>query len=88
MEQDLRGISVCPVWQAYSATKYINDWTPDDVHVVGVQTSVYRNAIKATRWWAVSHILWQAYPELRKHLNLNGHSLEEIEKNAKACSTS
>lgn len=67
----LGGISGCPVWQVHSKGQDLKSWTPQRIHVVGVQTAVYTEVIRATRCWAIAYILWEQYPNLRDVLTLN-----------------
>lgn len=67
---DLGGISGCSVWMVGAQDVPVEDWSKP--RVVAVQTSVYSNSqiIKATRWVAVSTLLYEAFPELRPALSL------------------
>ncbi|WP_077025400.1 hypothetical protein [Fuerstiella marisgermanici] len=70
--RDLGGISGCSVWRIGDLQTSIEDWAVEKSRIVGVETSVYpsRNAIKASRWVAVSTLIHEAYPELRPAMNL------------------
>jgi hypothetical protein len=69
----LKGISGCAVWRVGEPDTTVEHWTADDCRLVAVQTGVYTNrgAIKATRWAAVTTLLWSAYPELRPAIRLH-----------------
>lgn len=63
----LSGISGCSVWLIGNKNKPLHDWSCEEAKIVAVQTGVYhdRQIIQATRWIAVSTLLYQAFPELR-----------------------
>jgi hypothetical protein len=71
--RDLGGISGCSVWMIGDLRKSIFDWKPHDARIVGIETAVYRQrgAIRATRWVAVSSLLYQACPDLRAALEIH-----------------
>lgn len=64
---DLGGISGCSVWHIGDRMTPIPEWNVESARIVAVQTSVYHSsqAIKATRWVAVSTLIHEAFPELR-----------------------
>jgi hypothetical protein len=68
----LGGISGCSVWRIGDLNVPIDDWSQERSRVVAVQTAVYpeKQAIKATRWVAVSTLLHGAFPELRPAMSL------------------
>lgn len=70
--QDLGGMSGCSVWKIGNRDKSKSKWSPSRAKIVAVQTSVYPNTkiIKATRWFAVSSVIYEAYPDLRPSMNL------------------
>jgi hypothetical protein len=70
--KELGGISGCSVWKLGNHDKPVTDWHQNRVKIVAVQTGVYSAAklIKATRWSAVSTVLYEAYPDLRPALML------------------
>lgn len=80
MDRNLKGISGCCIWQICPFGKPFDQCTEKDIGVVGVQTGVSKNAIRATRWRAISSLLWRAYPELQPHLILNKQGSEDIER--------
>jgi len=69
---DLGGISGCSVWMIGDVKRPIQEWKREHPRIVGVQTGVYRERqiIKATRWVAVSTLLYEAFPELRSSMML------------------
>ncbi|HEV3301273.1 MAG TPA: hypothetical protein VG055_16600 [Planctomycetaceae bacterium] len=68
----LGGISGCSVWRIGDLRLPPSDWRRFEARNVAVQTGVYspRRAIKATRWIAVSTLLYDAFPELRPAIEL------------------
>jgi hypothetical protein len=70
----LRGISGCAIWKISASDTIGEDWSPDQVKVVGVQTGVYTErklpAIKGTKWQHVVRALNNLIPEFRPALNL------------------
>lgn len=70
--KDLGGISGCSVWMLGRHDMFISEWGQNRPKVVAVQTGVYsdRKVIKATRWIAVSTLIYEAYPDLRPALKL------------------
>jgi hypothetical protein len=60
------------VWTIGDSKKPPTDWDADQARLIAVQTGVYpqRKIIKATRWIAVSTLLYEAFPELRGAMNL------------------
>ena len=64
---DIVGISGCSVWKIGDRRVPITEWGSLTPRVVAVETSVYgdRNVIKATKWFAVSTLLAEAYPDLK-----------------------
>ncbi len=69
---ELGGISGCSVWRVGDLKAPFNEWGIKPPQVVAVQTGVYKShrAIKATRWIAVSTLIYEAYPELRPAMAL------------------
>lgn len=69
---DLGGISGCSVWMIGDLRLPIHEWRPQDARIVGIETAVYRQrgAIRATRWGAVSSVIYQTYPDLRDALEI------------------
>jgi hypothetical protein len=69
---DLSGISGCSIWKIGEYNKPLSEWKRYRPKIVAVQTSVYSNVhiIKATRWIAVSTLLYHAFPDLRQVLSL------------------
>jgi hypothetical protein len=63
----LSGISGCSVWCIGDLNTPLDQWGAVRTRLVGVQTGVYhaQRAIKATRWIAVSTLIYQAFPDLR-----------------------
>ena len=69
---DLGGISGCGIWKMGEYNKPLSEWKRYRPKIVAVQTSVYSNVqiIKATRWIAVSTLLYHAFPDLRQVFSL------------------
>jgi|SRR5882757_7557849 len=72
MPGDLRGISGCGVWMIGDLRTPCQSWSADQARLVGVETGVFhdRAAIKATRWNAVTTLLYSAFRDLRYTLKL------------------
>jgi hypothetical protein len=72
MPQDLQGISGCSVWMIGDLTVPCSHWRADQARLVAVETGVFpgRAAIKATRWNAVTTLLYLVFPDLRSTLDL------------------
>lgn len=72
MPSDLQGISGCSVWKIGDLTSPITTWTKSGCRIVGIETGVFeeRQAIKATRWNAVTTLLYNAFPTLRSTIEL------------------
>ncbi len=72
MPADLAGVSGCSVWMIGDLRSPVESWSQDRARLVGVETSVYgkRGAIKATRWNAVTTLLYTAVPLLRPVLEM------------------
>lgn len=70
LPRDLKGISGCSVWTIGDLKVPVGDWGP--ARVVGVETGVYQpsEVIRATRWVAVTTLLYEAFPQLRPALEL------------------
>jgi hypothetical protein len=70
--RDLGGISGCSVWKIGDRNRPLSQWKQYRPRVVAVQTGVYpeRQVIKATRWVAISTLLYEAYPDLRPVMSL------------------
>jgi hypothetical protein len=70
--KDLGGISGCSIWKIGEYDRPLSEWKRYRPKIVAVQTSVYSDTqvIKATRWIAVSTLLYKAYPDLRQALRL------------------
>ena len=71
------GMSGCSIWQPnWRGSEMPTTWTPDNLRIVGIQTSYYRrpSVIKGTCWGAVARVLYDRKPELRRiiewHLNV------------------
>ncbi len=64
----LGGISGCSVWRIGDLKNSINEWSQTPPRIVGVLTGGYNliNAFIATKWVAVSTLLHEAFPEVRK----------------------
>ncbi|MBK5275740.1 MAG: hypothetical protein JJE30_11890 [Desulfuromonadales bacterium] len=75
MPNDLQGVSGCSVWQIGDLRTPPHQWRSDQARLVAVQTSVYskRSLIKATRWNALSTLLYTAFPELRPAIELHAN---------------
>jgi len=69
----LGGISGCSIWRVGDLTLPVDQWKSDQARIVAVQTGVYHSqrVIKATRWIAVSTLIYEAYPELRPAMELS-----------------
>lgn len=74
MPNDLRGVSGCSVWSIGDLRTSIHSWRQSDAKLVGIVTGVYeaRGLIKATRWVAASTLLYYAFPDLRRPIELHG----------------
>jgi hypothetical protein len=70
--RDLKGISGCPVWLAGDQRMPVGDWQRLPVGLAGVQTGVYQESgvIRVTRWIAVTTLIHEAFPELRRALTI------------------
>ena len=64
MPHDLAGVSGCSVWMIGDLRKPLDTWSKNECRLVGVETSIYkqRSAIKATRWNAITTLLYNAVP--------------------------
>jgi hypothetical protein len=64
----LGGISGCSVWRIGDLHVPIDKWSQDASRLVAVLTGGYdpKEAIIATKWVAVSTLLYEGYPEVRK----------------------
>lgn len=78
MPQDLRGISGCGVWMIGDLATPCEAWRVEDARLVAVETGVFptRGAIKATRWSAVTTLIYAAFPELRSTIEFYANQLE------------
>lgn len=65
----LRGISGSSIWLGFSEQHVMDDWSPDMAKIVAVETCVYENAIRGTRWIAVAKVLWDNFVETREELS-------------------
>jgi hypothetical protein len=72
MPHDLQGISGCSVWIVGHLSVPCCDWRPEAARVVAVETGVFtgRAAIKATRWNAVTTLLYTAFADLRSTISI------------------
>jgi hypothetical protein len=70
---DLKGASGCGVWQIGSLSAPASTWTSQDAKLIGFFTATYttRRLIRATRCWAITTAVWNAYPELRGAIKLH-----------------
>jgi hypothetical protein len=68
----LGGLSGGSVWQIGVRATQIKDLEEYHPRIVGIQTGIYhaRGVIKATRWIAVSTLLYEAFPKLRPAMRL------------------
>lgn len=75
MPTDLRGISGCSVWMIGDLAKPVATWSKGASRIVGIETGVFptRKAIKATRWNAVTTLLYNAFPILRSSIEIHAH---------------
>jgi len=73
LPNDIQGMSGCSVWQIGDVRIPADHWHADQVKLIAVETSVYpnRSIIKATRWVAVTTLLYTAFPELRPVIDLH-----------------
>jgi hypothetical protein len=71
---DLGGISGCSVWWIGDLREPLESWRIDRARNVGLVISVYQEskAIKAVRWVAVTTLLYEAFPDLRRSIDLYG----------------
>jgi hypothetical protein len=69
------GMSGGGIWRLGNPNLPLMSWRPDHARLVGVQTSVYKDAaaIKVTKWSRVMELLAGAFPDLRNALVLHGH---------------
>jgi len=70
--RDLIGISGCSLWRVFDEGANPEEWKPEHVRIVGVQSSQYKNKIaKGIRWRTVVAILWMKYPDLRQPIRVS-----------------
>jgi hypothetical protein len=67
------GISGSGIWRIGKPDTNPDHWRREDARVVGVATGVYPDArvIKATRWVFVMKLIHEAFPEVRRALELH-----------------
>jgi len=72
MPGDLLGISGCSVWMIGDLSTPVATWARNSSRIVGIETGVFpgRGAIKATRWKAVTTLLYNAFPGLRPTIEI------------------
>lgn len=72
MPADLGGVSGSSIWAIGDIRIPFTEWSSKQSRLVGVQTSVYatRGAIRATRWNAVTTLVYQAYPAIRPTIQM------------------
>ncbi len=65
-------LTVCSGWLAGDQRVPVRDWQRLPVGLTGVQTGVYQEngVIRATRWIAVTTVIHEAFPELRRALTI------------------
>lgn len=70
---DLRGVSGCSVWSIGDLRTSVHSWKQSDAKLVGIVTGVYetRGLVKATRWVAASTLLYHAFPDLRRSIEIH-----------------
>lgn len=69
--KDLQGISGCPVWRVGDRRLPITQWKSIEPKLVAVEGAAYESGvIKATRWKAISTLIYQAFPEIRPAFEL------------------
>jgi len=70
--KDLKGISGCSIWKLGNQDEPVTTWRQNKVKIVAVQNAVYSDSklIKATRWSAVSTLIYEAYPDIRPAMKL------------------
>jgi hypothetical protein len=75
MPDDLRGVSGCSVWKIGDFSTPVETWSSINARIVGVETGVFstRGAIKASRWNAVTTLLYKAFPATRPAIELYAH---------------
>lgn len=75
MPDDLRGVSGCSVWKVGDLSTPVETWSSSNARIVGIETGVYstRRAIKASRWNAVTTLLYNAFPATRSAIELYAH---------------
>ena len=68
----LGGISGCSVWRIGDWNVPLEGWSRNQPKIVAVQTGVYHTsqAIKTTKWVAVSTLIHETFPELRPAMKL------------------
>jgi hypothetical protein len=69
---DLAGISGSSVWAIGDLQIPMAAWSSKHSRLVGIETSVYaiRGVIKATRWNAITTLLYQAFPAVRPTIEM------------------
>jgi hypothetical protein len=69
---DLGGMSGASVWVIGDRRLPITEWHRRSPRIVAVQTGAYRGkpVLQATRWIAVSTLLYEAFPVVRPSLNM------------------
>lgn len=78
LPDDLGGVSGSSVWWLGDLRTDPKTWTSEKARIVGIQTGVYRarRAIKATRWKAVSTLIYGAFPTLRPVIEMHARQME------------
>ncbi len=70
--RSLSGISGASIWKTNYVSGSKSQWSPNDAHIVAVQTCVYRNKhlVRGTIWKAVFTMIADRYPELAGPLSI------------------
>jgi hypothetical protein len=68
---DIKGVSGYGMWMIGDLTLPLSEW-PQHKRLVGVETSMYpsRQAIRGTKWAAVTTLIYDEFPSLRPAINL------------------
>jgi hypothetical protein len=68
----LKGISGCSVWHVGDLAVPIERWADRPAAVVGVETGVYQSSgvITASRWAVVTTLIHEAFPNLRRSIEV------------------
>lgn len=68
--KELTGISGCSVWKIAETPADLRRKDSEGARLVAVETGVYKECIKATRWKAVTSMIGEAMPALRPVIDM------------------